>query len=758
MVLRELTYVVKLNTDNAVKQIDNIDKKFITATQNLKTFETAINSLNKKNISIDNIKLKINPINVEELQKQIQSSLNNISLKVKPLVDLNKSIQKEDLNQKQTKDIVPKINNTKLDNSGISSFSNKIIGASENVKTLENAIVSLNKNGKININNVKIKVDATTKEDLQNQIQNSFNKLNIKIKPSLDYTNISKDSITKMTDSKYKQLDTKLSVLTKKSTILFNIVSSTDKKAGSMVTKFEKMSKSLGRGAESMKDIRTNASDLPRNIVGRGEFVKGSGRGGGSSKGGYRGMLSQDKPIISGFLRGIGMSTVLHYGGVLSAGTQMATEMAVGGLREAVRATIQKISESADLRKDIFEARATSKTMLRNRAEIEGVDPDAVTRKAQENAKRFAASTIFTERQTLIAQGAMAEGGLRSTKSMDTKYIKTMLDATVAHYNKINITESNVQVLTQQLSRAASTGKLEKLGVKFRMAGQDWVDKFEKASMEDRWEMMMKHLESTVGGISDNIRAENRLLAENIYQSNRSQQLMSERLGDIGIRFKTNLESIGNNLTPVFESLGRGLVRFTNMINDMTSKDSARARREAEKLGLKQEVIDKISKARTEKEAMRIFYEASNPTKTINFLEKGEIPAFTKFLATGNIEEREQKVYDLKQTKLGMIEKKERLEWLNSKGIGNDAATIAKINESITMIDTILENNKLIESSAESIAKTGDESVVLAKSIKKMLSDIEYELLGTTRQAQKAIGAGIQRNERQNIPQNKKIR
>ncbi len=327
-------------------------------------------------------------------------------------------------------------------------------------------------------------------------------------------------------------------------------------------------------------------------------FVKHSGKGLPYS--------AQQHPISSAIMRGMGMSTLLHFGGPLAGLVQMIAEGTKRIAIQGVRYSYQMSQQAADVRQGVLEARGTSKTYLKNKAIDEGVDGDEVYKKASANARKFAQSTLFTERQALIAQSALAEGGLSTKKSGDIKSVANVLDATIGRYNKINITEGNIQTFIGQLSNASLSGKFNKLKPVFATAGKDFMEAFEKADVEKRWDMMISYLEKKSGGLADTILREDTALARLVFQQNRQETLLSGAFGETGMNIKLLSTSISNNLVPLMGRFAVGIQKVLNIVDKHTAKGGQRASSIAVGFGMSKEVREQIANAYTDEHARSI--------------------------------------------------------------------------------------------------------------------------------------------------------
>lgn len=424
---------------------------------------------------------------------------------------------------------------------------------------------------------------------------------------------------------KIKNIDTRFSSLIKnlekidtmlgkkdfsKNNVFSQIGSQIDKNTSNMMD----FNKQLGKSVTYSRMLKANLglSKAPKMPI---EFPFGQPRlpkqpkGRGGDKGGFEGGLAygaREHPISSALMRGLGMSTLLHFGGIGAGVTQMVTEGVKKVVIQGMRYTYQMSQQASDTRQGALEARATSRTFITNKAEEEGVDAQDAFKKASANAKKFAQTTLFTERQALIAQSAMAEGGLSTKKAGDINSVKNVLDATIGRYNKVNITEGNIQMFINQLATASLSGKFGKLKTRFETAGEDWISTFEKANTEKRWDMMLSYLEKTSGGLADTILREDTALARLINQQNRQETLMSSTFGETGMKIKTFGTSISNNLTPLMNHLAIGLKNVLNVVDKITNKGAQRASQQAISFGLSEEVRNKISSAKTDEEAKKI--------------------------------------------------------------------------------------------------------------------------------------------------------
>ncbi|MGL5232877.1 MAG: hypothetical protein ACRC7W_06060, partial [Fusobacteriaceae bacterium] len=252
--------------------------------------------------------------------------------------------------------------------------------------------------------------------------------------------------------------------------------------------------------------------------------------------------------------------------------------MIAGAIGSAIkvgfRETRARMEEARNARTGIIEARAVSGTFLRNMAIQEGRDPNAVVKEAQKNARAYAKNTIFNERQTLIAQGALAEGGAGTKRSISPKYINSLLDATIARYNKSDVSEAQIQKMAQMVSRVAQTGKFGLLKAQFLPAGEKWINKVEKSSVEQRYEMLFDYMQKSMGGLAQRIKTEDMTNYLAIEQRNRTQALLTGEIGKLGTEFDTLSQSLKNNLNPLMTSFAKEINLAMQYINKATmSKD-----------------------------------------------------------------------------------------------------------------------------------------------------------------------------------------
>lgn len=329
------------------------------------------------------------------------------------------------------------------------------------------------------------------------------------------------------------------------------------------------------------KEMAKYSSDIKKNMQGiKVPKMGGRGFGGGKGGGGF-GKSPQQDDFSKSFMSGLVQSNVLespkHFlGRLVSQAVQKFTQF-----------SIRKLDETGSMFQDIVEARAVTKTMISNKAIEEGVDPRMAIKTAEANADKFAKDSIFSTRQALIAQGALAEGGATLAQASSEKRIATLLDATIAKYNKIDVSEGQIQKLSGMYSRAIQSGKFGTLKSQIQgFGGKEFLDAFEKANVKDRFDMLFDLLEKNIGGLADNVRRENQTLAKSIIERNRAEEIAKNDLGELGLSIKTVTESIENNMTPAVKVVGEGLLSMLSYINKLTKPDEAKIDRASKLVNL----------------------------------------------------------------------------------------------------------------------------------------------------------------------------
>jgi hypothetical protein len=370
----------------------------------------------------------------------------------------------------------------------------------------------------------------------------------------------------------------------------------------------DRLTKSIRDNTQQIKG-NLNSTRAPR-VAGATPRMGGRGRSGSiASQNGGLAFSAQENPYQSALYRGLGMSTLLLFGGVGPGFVQMGVQMAVKAIMSAVQTTFKSAQEGADFRKGILEAGATSQTFLTNKAEEEGLNAIEVNKIAKANALSFAKSTVFTQRQALVAQAGLVEGGMSTGRATDMKTLSTILDRTIARYNKVNVSEQNIQTFINQLANASVTGKVGRLAF-FRQEGQDWMDSFLKAKPEERWDMMLKAMEKSSDGLAETIANSDKVLTLSILQANRKESEFSGRLGRLGMEFETLKTSMITNMIKPMEIFVMVTNKLAREINHMGASDLQKREQLATRFGVSQEEMEKIRRLGTEREQSAEFKKA----------------------------------------------------------------------------------------------------------------------------------------------------
>lgn len=385
------------------------------------------------------------------------------------------------------------------------------------------------------------------------------------------------------------------------------------------------MSKARGDTGEIAKNVKTMKDEMngiKTQKLSQGLFIPSRrGKKGGASAGGGLTVgddalgatqFDQDASLakkrgnsfLTGLLGAHALESPAHFiGAKVNVIAQKFAQMAM-----------QRMAEASKVFEATIEARAVSRTLLSNKAESEGVSADVIMERAQQNANEFARNTIFSERQALIAQGAMAEGGMSTDLATSQKNMETLMNATIARYNKINVSEGQIQRQMGMIARFAQTGKAGNLKAQVTgFGGEDFIKKVEaEQNIQTRFNMIMDLFEKNIGGLADKVKMENQAMFRNIIEQNRTEEINKGRLGELGLAFETLYQSINNNLAPAFIAFGEALLPLVEMINSLTMSDKDKADKGTKYLEsiLTEEEKAKLGGAKTDEERNQILASA----------------------------------------------------------------------------------------------------------------------------------------------------
>lgn len=623
MEIREVTYLVRVEAEKAKQQMALMDKSFdsmISKTGKLdlgieKFSNNAIKNLTKTRLSMEAFKKSFasvqNRQNTTSIKTGVESANSN-TLSNSLDTTMNKTHQTDTALKSMTYNTIRGFERARMASEGFKTSLTAIKSiTNENSKVARVSRVSLNPNSNT----------APTSTTLPNstRLEQSFTGLNARVKDSgAIIDNFSANSIKSINRIKTSvdalktslgAIKTQKSVIETPSASKMNTMKKSADNSKVMATNIVGATKSTSRLNKQLtetdrltKQIRLNTGMIKKDLGSTRQIRLGGGSGGnrrapegsGTGVGGGLAYSAQAHPLMSALYRGLGMSTLLHFGGVGAGFLQMGVQQLVKMAQQGIRMAFQTAQEGSEVRKGSIEAQAVSGTFIKNKAMEEGLDPDEVNAVAIKNAERFAQTTAFTKRQALIVQGALVEGGMGTKDSTTEKTIKTVLDRVVAKYNKLDVTESNIQVFTNMLATASTSGKFAKLQF-LKQEGEQFKKEFENASPAKRWDMMLKSMEKSSNGLADAVvRSDNSMYASTM-QRNRAETALSGRIGRLGMDFETITQSIKTSLIPAMDVVMIMANKMAKNVNEILTPEEELAKQTAIKFKLTEEQMKDVN-------------------------------------------------------------------------------------------------------------------------------------------------------------------